>query len=200
MGRFREVTCANPECGMMFLSGNRLRKYCRFECGDKLRSKKYRDTHINILRERRIALYPSRKPVLMARHRAWVKKNREHVRSEARRWGRLHRDELRAYARLWYEAHKGNHKMYAANRRGWKDSTVVMVTEEEWQTLIKVYENRCAYCHRIMREPTQDHILPLSKGGDHSVENIVPACRPCNSAKKDKEVGEFLVWLDKNKA
>ena len=33
-----------------------------------------------------------------------------------------------------------------------------------------------------------DHLTPLSKGGSHTVSNIVPACRPCNSRKGVKEV------------
>jgi 5-methylcytosine-specific restriction endonuclease McrA len=31
-----------------------------------------------------------------------------------------------------------------------------------------------------------DHVVPRSRGGDHSWENVVAACRRCNSKKKDK--------------
>jgi 5-methylcytosine-specific restriction endonuclease McrA len=33
-----------------------------------------------------------------------------------------------------------------------------------------------------------DHVTPVSRGGDHSDENLVTACRPCNRAKRDKIV------------
>lgn len=37
---------------------------------------------------------------------------------------------------------------------------------------------------------TADHLVPLSKGGTHTTDNIAPAHRGCNSTKKDKE------WFD----
>jgi len=58
----------------------------------------------------------------------------------------------------------------------------------EWLALKRAYLNECAKCHR--REPeiklTEDHIVPLSKNGTDSIENIQPLCLPCNSGKKDK--------------
>lgn len=43
----------------------------------------------------------------------------------------------------------------------------------------------CQYCNTVFpkRELTLDHVLPLSKGGKTSWENIVTACGPCNSRK-----------------
>jgi 5-methylcytosine-specific restriction endonuclease McrA len=48
----------------------------------------------------------------------------------------------------------------------------------------------CIYCG----DPFQaaDHFQPLAKGGLHCRENLVPACAPCNSSKKDRDPMEFL--------
>jgi hypothetical protein len=47
--------------------------------------------------------------------------------------------------------------------------------------------SRCAYCHTSEANCgiplTIDHILPLSKGGVNSLENLCLACRPCNEFK-----------------
>ena len=50
---------------------------------------------------------------------------------------------------------------------------------------------RCLMCGKKMRgrgslEPTLDHIVPLSKGGEDSFENTQALCRTCNEAKADK--------------
>ena len=37
-----------------------------------------------------------------------------------------------------------------------------------------------------MERLTQDHVIPLSKGGQHIKENIVPACPSCNSKKGNR--------------
>jgi len=36
-----------------------------------------------------------------------------------------------------------------------------------------------------------DHLYPLSKGGGYEIENLVPACRACNSIKSNKTLEEF---------
>src|SRR3954447_18118726 len=50
---------------------------------------------------------------------------------------------------------------------------------------------RCAYCAR--RADTIDHVVPRSRGGGHTWENCVAACRVCNSKKADRLLGE-LGW------
>lgn len=61
------------------------------------------------------------------------------------------------------------------------------VTAEDWLELVRLHKNRCHYC-RKRKLLTIDHVIPLSKGGKHVKENIVPACRSCNSKKKDQIV------------
>ncbi|MEJ8278299.1 HNH endonuclease [Pseudonocardia spirodelae] len=48
---------------------------------------------------------------------------------------------------------------------------------------------RCAYCAR--RADTIDHVVPRSRGGAHSWENCVAACRACNSRKADRLLEEI---------
>jgi len=36
-----------------------------------------------------------------------------------------------------------------------------------------------------------DHFIPLSKGGDYKLENLVPACIQCNTLKRDMTIDEF---------
>jgi 5-methylcytosine-specific restriction endonuclease McrA len=48
---------------------------------------------------------------------------------------------------------------------------------------------RCAYCGK--KADTIDHVVPRSRGGAHSWENCVAACRACNSKKADRLVEEI---------
>lgn len=44
--------------------------------------------------------------------------------------------------------------------------------------------HRCQYCG--CRAETVDHVVPRSRGGAHTWENVVAACRPCNLHKADR--------------
>lgn len=52
----------------------------------------------------------------------------------------------------------------------------------------------CQYCGSS-KTLTLDHVLPRSRGGAHTWDNVVTACEPCNSFKSDrtpKEAGMVL--------
>jgi len=54
----------------------------------------------------------------------------------------------------------------------------------------------CQYCGKKCHDLTLDHVLPKSRGGDYSWENIVAACKECNQKKADrtpKEAGMKLL-------
>lgn len=44
--------------------------------------------------------------------------------------------------------------------------------------------HRCQYCGSAAENI--DHVIPRSKGGPHAWDNVVAACRPCNSRKRDR--------------
>ncbi len=54
--------------------------------------------------------------------------------------------------------------------------------------------HRCQYCGSSSAL-TIDHVLPRSRGGSHSWENVVAACNPCNSRKGDRTPEEAAMPL-----
>lgn len=48
--------------------------------------------------------------------------------------------------------------------------------------------NTCQFCGRVLpaSELTLDHIVPRSRGGESSWENLVACCHPCNNKKGDR--------------
>lgn len=48
----------------------------------------------------------------------------------------------------------------------------------------------CQYCARQTRQLTLDHILPRYRGGQHTWENVVSACVPCNRRKAGRTPSE----------
>lgn len=67
----------------------------------------------------------------------------------------------------------------------------------------KVFERdgwRCHLCGKQTRKdkrgsihplaPELDHIIPISKGGEHSYANTACSCRKCNATKSDRIIGQ----------
>ena len=52
--------------------------------------------------------------------------------------------------------------------------------------------HRCQYCGNIFNTEklTLDHVMPKSRGGDNSWENLVTACKKCNQRKGNKTPSE----------
>jgi 5-methylcytosine-specific restriction endonuclease McrA len=66
-----------------------------------------------------------------------------------------------------------------------------MLTSTEWLAILTEADGHCTYCSKKAKL-TLDHVIPLSKGGKHSKDNVVPACLHCNSSKNNKTLEEWL--------
>ncbi len=55
--------------------------------------------------------------------------------------------------------------------------------------------NRCQYCGAIAENI--DHVIPKSRGGKNSWDNVVAACRRCNAIKGSRLVSETNLKLNK---
>jgi len=55
--------------------------------------------------------------------------------------------------------------------------------------------HRCQYCGRSDLSLTIDHVLPLSRGGEDTWENLVCACVQCNNRKGDRTPDESSMPL-----
>ena len=68
----------------------------------------------------------------------------------------------------------------------------------------KCAEGKCYYCGRKVppKELTMDHIVPIIRGGKSTKNNVVPACKECNTKKRHSlptEWEEYLEQLKKEK-
>jgi 5-methylcytosine-specific restriction endonuclease McrA len=53
----------------------------------------------------------------------------------------------------------------------------------------------CQYCGKETRDLTIDHVVPRHRGGSHSWENLVSACRVCNHRKAGRTPQEAHMRL-----
>jgi 5-methylcytosine-specific restriction endonuclease McrA len=104
-------------------------------------------------------------------------------RDAARRWRAAHPEGFREATRRWREKHPEAKVLHNAIRRARKLSNECTLTRDEWLMILAQYEGRCAYCEAASEMLEMEHVIPLSKGGGTTAENIVPACSSCNVRK-----------------
>jgi len=65
-----------------------------------------------------------------------------------------------------------------------------------WQR--KTASGTCWYCGRKVgfKGLTMDHIIPLSRGGRSTRDNLVPCCKTCNTKKKNALPVEWDEYMD----
>jgi hypothetical protein len=56
----------------------------------------------------------------------------------------------------------------------------------------------CVYCGWVP-DLTTDHLIPRSRGGDDSADNVVLACQSCNISRGEKGIFEWLGLKEKDK-
>lgn len=99
------------------------------------------------------------------------------------------------YRRTWTEQNRHKGIEYAEKRRALKAGADGTITGESFIELCSLYGNKCLRCGRGDVKLTLDHIVPLSIGGTHTIENAQPLCKSCNS-KKFQSVIDYrpVIW------
>jgi 5-methylcytosine-specific restriction endonuclease McrA len=83
----------------------------------------------------------------------------------------------------------------AAERRRQKDRDRKELLTANWpeirQAVIERDGHVCGYCHRAADPVHIDHVVPLSRGGDNSLDNLIVACDRCNISKGNLTPSEW---------
>jgi 5-methylcytosine-specific restriction endonuclease McrA len=68
-----------------------------------------------------------------------------------------------------------------------------LVGYEIREYLLEKWGRKCAYCRAENIPLEVEHIKPKSRGGSNRVSNLTLACRPCNQAKGNQKIDQFLL-------
>ena len=114
----------------------------------------------------------------------------EHYREIGRKSRDKYAEERNAYQREYGKENRDKLTLFTNIRRARKLAAEGSHTDKEWQSLKAFYDYKCLCCGK--REPeirlTRDHVIPLTKGGTDSIDNVQPLCARCNSKKNNKQI------------
>jgi len=79
--------------------------------------------------------------------------------------------------------HRSKARERKARERG--STTLMLSPDQLWRRWVQ-FDHCCAYCG-TNGDLHMEHVIPISKGGEHHLGNIVPACQRCNYSKHTLE-------------
>lgn len=159
----------------------------------------YREAHAKELQASSQQYYQEHKDACLARMKAWVAENRprsnaikktsalahpETGKRSNRRYRLAHPDRRKATFDAWRSKNRAKMVLYQQKRTATqRNAPRNDLTPAEWEEIKAAYGHCCVYCGRQMQRLAMDHLTPLSQGGSHTKQNVVPACKSCNSKK-----------------
>ena len=134
----------------------------------------------------------------LERQKGYNSKNPDRRRKYQQKYGSENREQLTEYHRQWRSKNRGRWASSSSLRRAKvRNVTVDKTGIAEWmQFELSKDFSTCWHCWQPVpgREIHFDHIIPISRGGAHSLENLCVSCERCNLSKGAKLLSE---WKDK---
>ena len=108
-------------------------------------------------------------------------------------WQQRNKDKQAKYSAKYTANNLQKHAEKESRRRATlRQAKTYKITASE---LKKMLQGNCFYCGQT-KKLTIEHIVPLVRGGNHSIGNLVGACQGCNSKKRHRFIMEWRKSLD----
>ena len=124
--------------------------------------------------------------------------NKQSYLDRAKKYATENREKYLTYQQEYHKTHTPPDRsrylrlaiIAAGKRRARMLSVENTLTELEIEVLLMLYDSRCAYCYSD-EKVCLDHYIPITKDGGTVFNNMVPACKSCNSSKGAKHPSEW---------
>jgi 5-methylcytosine-specific restriction endonuclease McrA len=134
--------------------------------------------------------------ILAEKHKVYAINNKELLYNIKRNHYLRHKPVIQERVRKYKLDHPDQYRMYSNKRLALKKTAVV--NDFTHSDIVEKYGNECVYCGGAFEHI--DHYVPLSKGGEHTLDNVRPSCRSCNLTKNNKMPEDFLKLMSKRNA
>jgi len=187
------------------------------------RTRKWREDNHERSLELSRKYYQQNREKYKEKSRQYRLQNRDKVKESQQRYRDKNRDKRNKYNRDYYHSNRDSiqwnrmkfrllfpDKYRAQNiargalKRANRYKCIIGDLEEIkqfYEDVISSESIECYYCKErcgksLLLRPAIDHKVPLSKGGQHDISNLVACCEECNARKTNKTVEEFDEYLE----
>jgi len=150
------------------------------------RKKQYRQENKERIAEYRKQHYQDNKESFVEYNKQYRQENKERI-AEYRQ---ENKERIAEWSKQYRQENPEKLAIHRQRREARKRQLESTLTFEQWEQIKQDFNHECAYCGKV-EKLQQEHFLPLSKGGEYTHNNIVPACQSCNSNKRAKLFHEW---------
>lgn len=169
------------------------------------RAKEYKILHQAHLTEKNKEYYLANKPEILKKQKVYTdahkerltlyKKNyhfinKERLIKKAVEWGRNNKEKRKIIKKKWRDNNREKTNFLTKQYIYRKKGAGGYATFKQVHELYEKYLGLCVYCG-LNKATSIDHVIPISRGGNNNIENLLPACVSCNSKKRDKLLSEW---------
>ena len=110
-------------------------------------------------------------------------------------WRAKNKKHLKLYTKNYYRENKEYFLEKAHIRRQRIAKLPYDFDQSDWIRAKEYFGCKCAYCGK-QGALTKEHVVPVSKGGGFTADNIIPACQRCNYSKNNRDLEEWYTNQD----
>ena len=157
-------------------------------------NKEYVKNNADVVASRKKLYYENNKDHANAQKKIYYENNKEKFKDARRVYVQKNKELIAQKRREYYATERGKEVIDSGRTKRRKNiGQIFNVTEKDLQ---RIRSNGCVVC--ADSNVTIDHIVPVVKGGNHSIGNLQGLCRSHNSSKGSKFMMEWRVFLSKN--
>jgi 5-methylcytosine-specific restriction endonuclease McrA len=189
--RYRE---ANKE----ILKAKRHEYYERNKAKTLQTNRKWREANLTKIKRQQHKYRQANKARISKKNKVHYEQNKEYYKVHHRKHYRQNKDKRRQQQRAYY---LNNKQVFRESEKRREAATIInggYHTLEQWERLLAFYKGQCLVCGTT-QNITKDHIIPISKGGSNSIDNLQPLCKAHNSSKWTKTIDyrpSIPCWLE----
>lgn len=122
-------------------------------------------------------------------------KNKEFQNEKRKKRYEKNKEKERAKQKEYYENNSYRFFNYHNNRKLSEEYQGNGINKEQWYDMMEFFNWKCAYSNISLNKDNRsiDHIVPISKFGEHEVWNCVPMLINYNSSKGNKDMFEWYI-------
>ena len=157
--------------------------------------KQYREEHKEEIREKNKIWHENNKESKKESDRKYRENNKEKIQKDKKRQYVENKEKIKKRAK---EYNKNNpHIKFNSHvkRRCLEETQGKGITKEQWLEMMNFFEWKCAYSGIVLGKNNRsvDHIMPLDKGGENEIWNLVPMLINYNSSKHTKDMEAWYI-------